>query len=110
MFIRGIAVDVPHPHHDGTRDVDDHQVIPPRDWEEYGKQVEASLENDQRIQISLGSTAASGTIVIAIGSMEVVESVAAVQERGNALCFVVGLSTLQQLRGALDAAISASSE
>ena len=70
--------------------------------------MRASLEDDQRIQISLGSAAAPGTIVIAIGSMEVVESVSSVQENQDAFCFVVGLSTLRQLRGALDAAIAAS--
>jgi len=107
MFIRGIAVDIPHPYHEGTRDIDDHQVVPPRDWQEYGRQVQASLANDQRIQISLGSTAAPDTMVIAIGSMDAVESVAAVQENQDALCFVVGVSTLRKLRGALDAAIAA---
>jgi hypothetical protein len=107
VFIRGIAVDIPHPHNDGKRrDADAHQVRLPNDWQAYGEQLQRSLDDNGEIEISFGSTAAQGSIAIAIGHEDVVESAGKALDNREAFGFIVGLSTLRQLRAALDAAIA----
>ncbi len=108
MFIRGIGVDIPHPFTEGSRkDSDTHQVRLPKDWPAYAAQLQKSLDDNGEIEISVGSTGAHGSIAIAIGHMEVVESARVALDNRDALGFIVGLSTLRQLRAALDAAIAA---
>ena len=107
MFIRGIGVDIPHPYNEGKRkEADAHQVRLPKDWQAYGEQLQKSLDDNGEIEISVGSTAAHGSIAIAIGHMNVVESAGRALDNRDAFGFIVGLSTLRQLRAALDAAIA----
>jgi hypothetical protein len=108
VFLRAITVDIPHPYDEGKqRDSDARQVRLPRDWQAYGEQLQKSLDDEGEIEISIGSTAVHGSIAIAIGCDEVVESVGKALDNREAFGFIVGLSTLRQLRAALEAAIAA---
>jgi hypothetical protein len=107
VFIRGISVEVPHPYIDAERkDVDAHQVRIPRDWQAYGEQLQKSLDESGGIEISISTTASRGSVAIAIGHMEVVEHTTKALDKRDAFGFIVGLSTLRQLRAAFDAAIA----
>jgi hypothetical protein len=108
VFIKGLSVSIPHPYNDGAQqDSDAHQVRLPKDWQAYAKQLKTSLDENGEVQIFLSSTAAHGSIAIAIGHMDVVESASNALDNRDVLGFIIGSSTLRSLRAALDAAIAA---
>jgi hypothetical protein len=107
VFIRGIGVDIPHPYTEGNRkDPDAHQVRLPKDWQAYAEQLQGSLDESEEIEISISSTATRGSVAIAIGHKEVVEFASNALDKRDAFGFIVGLSTLRELRAALDVAIA----
>lgn len=110
MLISGISVGVPHSHTaDAARALsdDDHQVCFPADLTEWMADSQKGISDHGNLWISISSTGSPDAIAVAIGRPETVQDPQSAFAGGKAFGFIVGLATLRQLRGAIDAAIAA---
>jgi hypothetical protein len=107
-----IAVDLNHPVNEVAgvkQDVspDEPQVCFPADWEAWKDSLDESVRMNSLIQIKFSLTANSQTVAIAIcedGTED--DAFDLLMEGRRAFGFIVNVSTLRQLRGAIDAAIA----
>src|SRR5689334_5077820 len=107
MFIRGIGVEIPHPG-DADNPVrnDQFRVCLPVDLSAWETSVRRAFDDHGHIHVTLSTVDFPGAIGIAIGHPDLLmESPSRSLAEGTCFGFVVGLSTLRQLRGAFDAAI-----
>jgi len=116
MHIHAITVDVGHPRNEikGVRSeptINKPYVCIPEDWSAWSGSIEKSLALSGLIEMRFGSMIGD-TIAIAFcpddpTCTEEDADAASVLEDRRAFGFVVKLSTLRQMRGAIDAAIAA---
>jgi len=108
MFIRGIGVEIPHSG-DSYSPVPNNQprVCFPVDFKAWEATVRQAFDDHGHIHLTVASVDFPGAVGIAIGHPDLLmESPSRSLAEGECFGFVVELSTLRQLRGAIDAAIA----